>query len=184
MPCWWMCSWKRTATAPAEIVLDLDATDTPLHGQQEGRFFHGFYDEYCYLPLYIFCGEQLLARGSGLQSGRQRGRARRSPADRRARSHRWPKVKIILRGDSGFCREELMGWCEDTRWTTSSAWRATTGWRRIAELHGRRPKPTPADAASGAGLHRVSYQTRNSWTRARRVVAKAEIWTRATRALW
>ena len=60
MRCWWSFFWKRTAKPPREIVLDLDATDTPLHGQQEGRFFHGYYDHYCYLPLYIFCGDHLL----------------------------------------------------------------------------------------------------------------------------
>jgi hypothetical protein len=102
--------------APASIVLDLDATDLPLHGHQEGRFFHGFYDSYCYLPLYIFCGDQLLC-----------ARLRRSDIDAAAGSREeverivqqirraWPDVQIILRADSGFCREELMRWCEDHR---------------------------------------------------------------------
>ena len=98
---------------PREIVLDLDATDDPLHGDQEGRFFHGYYDGYCYLPLYVFCGRHLLA-----------AKLRRSNIDASAGSveemarivgqirTRWPRVKIVLRADSGFAREALMAWCE------------------------------------------------------------------------
>ncbi len=98
---------------PREIVLDLDATDDPLHGHQEGRFFHGYYDCYCYLPLYVFCGRHLLAAklrrsnidgsaGAVEETARIVGRIRA----------RWPKVKIVLRADSGFAREALMVWCE------------------------------------------------------------------------
>ena len=99
--------------APAEIVLDLDATDDALHGEQEGRFFHGYYGGYCYLPLHIFCGSHLLC-----------SRLRRSDIDASSGSvaeverivaqirERWPEVRIILRGDSGFAREELMAWGE------------------------------------------------------------------------
>ena len=99
--------------APEEIILDVDTTDLPLHGKQEGRFFHGYYDHYCYLPLYIFCGEHVLC-----------ARLRQSNSDASAGSlaeierivdqirGAWPEVKIILRGDSGFCRNELMSWCE------------------------------------------------------------------------
>src|SRR5690348_6707207 len=104
------------AKAPAQITLDLDPTDDPLHGQQEGRFFHGYYDCYCYLPLYIFCGRHLLA-----------AKLRRSNIDASAGAveeiariiaqirHRWPKTRILLRGDSGFAREALMAWCEANR---------------------------------------------------------------------
>jgi hypothetical protein len=104
------------AKAPAQITLDLDATDDPLHGHQEGRFFHGYYDTYCYLPLYIFCGRHLLA-----------AKLRRSNIDAAAGAveevariisqirARWPRVRILLRGDSGFCREALMLWCEANR---------------------------------------------------------------------
>src|SRR5438093_2773326 len=99
--------------APRQIVLDLDATDDPLHGNQEGRFFHGFYGNYCYLPLYIFCGEFLLC-----------ARLRRSnidaPAGTLSQLQRivtqirtaWPRLRVVVRGDSGFCREELLAWCE------------------------------------------------------------------------
>ena len=101
---------------PAQIILDLDATDDPLHGHQEGRFFHGYYDCYCYLPLYIFCGRHLLA-----------AKLRRSNIDASAGAveeiarivaqirHRWPRTRILLRGDSGFAREALMAWCEANR---------------------------------------------------------------------
>jgi len=100
--------------APCEIVLDVDTTDLPLHGNQEGRFFHGYYDSYCYLPLYIFCGEQVLcarlreanhdaAFGSLQEIQRIVAQIRTA----------WPEVKIILRGDSGFCRNALMSWCEN-----------------------------------------------------------------------
>jgi hypothetical protein len=102
--------------APEEIILDIDTTDLPLHGKQEGRFFHGSYDHYCYLPLYIFCGEHVLC-----------ARLRQSNSDASAGSlveierivdqirRAWPAVRIILRGDSGFCRNELMSWCESKR---------------------------------------------------------------------
>lgn len=101
--------------APREIILDLDATDDPLHGHQEGRFFHGYYDGYCYLPLYIFCGEHLLC--AKLRRSNIDGAAgaleeiQRIVAQIRAR---WSTVKIILRADSGFCREPMMQWCEKT----------------------------------------------------------------------
>ena len=95
-------------------MLDLDATDDPLHGHQEGRFFHGYYDCYCYLPLYVFCGRHLLAaklRRANIDGQRRGGRGGR--AHRRARSARaGPDVRILLRADSGFAREELMAWCE------------------------------------------------------------------------
>jgi hypothetical protein len=99
--------------APNETILDLDATDDPVHGEQEGRFFHGYYDCYCYLPLYVFCGRHLLA-----------AKLRRANIDAAAGSveevarivaqirRRWPLVRILLRADSGFAREELMAWCE------------------------------------------------------------------------
>jgi len=102
--------------APAQITLDLDATDDPLHGHQEGRFFHAYYDGYCYLPLYIFCGRHLLA-----------AKLRRSNIDAAAGAvaeiarivagirQRWPKVRILLRADSGFARDALMDWCEQNR---------------------------------------------------------------------
>src|SRR2546425_12793756 len=98
---------------PKEIILDLDATDDPLHGQQEGRFFHGYYGHYCYLPLYIFCGEFLLCarlRASNIDaSAGSVEELQRIVAQIRSA---WPLVRLVVRGDSGFCREELMAWCE------------------------------------------------------------------------
>src|SRR5213596_3636980 len=98
---------------PKEIILDLDATDDPLHGNQEGRFFHGYYGHYCYLPLYIFCGEFLLCarlRPSNIDaSARVIDELKRIVGQIR---QKWPKVKIVLRGDSSFCREDILAWCE------------------------------------------------------------------------
>src|SRR2546426_3735156 len=99
--------------APEEIILDLDATDDPLHGQQEGRFFHGYYGHYCYLPLYIFCGEFLLCarlRPSNIDaSAGVIDELKRIVGQIR---EKWPKVKMLLRGDSSFCREDILAWCE------------------------------------------------------------------------
>lgn len=166
--------------APEQIILDVDTTDLPLHGKQEGRFFHGYYDSYCYLPLYIFCGEHVLC-----------ARLRQSNSDASAGSlaeieriigqirAAWPEVKIILRGDSGFCRNELMSWCEghgvdyvfglarNQRLRSiigRQMWEATEQWNRTG-------KPARVFAEFG-------YQTRKAknrgWNRERRVVAKAE----------
>jgi Transposase DDE domain group 1 len=101
--------------APHRIVLDLDVTDIPLHGEQEGRFFHGYYDQYCYLP-YIFCGEHLLC--ARLRPSNQDASAGSVDEVERVVQQirkRWPRVQMVLRADSGFCREELMGWCEKHR---------------------------------------------------------------------
>jgi hypothetical protein len=101
------------ARAPKQIILDLDATDNPLHGHQEGRFFHGYYDGYCYLPLYVFCGQHLLAaklRRSNIDASASAvAEVARIVGQIRAR---WPRTRILLRADSGFVREELMAWCE------------------------------------------------------------------------
>ena len=93
--CWWSCSSDATVAPPERIVLDLDATDDPLHGHQEGRFFHGYYDGYCYLPLYIFCGEHLLVREAAPVEHRCRGRRTRGGRARswRRSAQRWPKVR-------------------------------------------------------------------------------------------
>jgi hypothetical protein len=168
------------ASVPEEIILDVDATDMPLHGEQEGRFFHGYYDSYCYLPLYIFCGDQILcARLRQSNSDAAAGslaEIQRIVAQIRAA---WPKVKIILRGDSGFCRNELMSWCEANRVDYvfglarnqrlrriigPQMWEATQQW-------GETGKPARV-------FTEFSYQTKKrkngGWERERRVVAKAE----------
>lgn len=101
------------AQAPETITIDLDATDDPIHGEQEGRFFHGYYRHYCYLPLYIFCGEHLL--GARLRASNIDARAGTEEELERIVGQirqRWPQVKIVIRADSGFCRESIMAWCE------------------------------------------------------------------------
>src|SRR6202795_351776 len=162
--------------APQEIILDLDATDDPLHGKQEGRFFHGYYRHYCYLPLYIFCGEFLLC-----------ARLRPSNIDASAGSveelkrivkqirSRWPRVRIVVRGDSGFCREELMAWCEAEG--VDYLLGLSKNERLKAEIENERGEAKAQYQQTGRAarlFHEFVYQTRESWSRARRVVAKAE----------
>jgi hypothetical protein len=166
--------------APAQIILDIDTTDLPLHGKQEGRFFHGYYDQYCYLPLYIFCGEQVLcarlresnhdaAFGSLVEIERIVGQIRAA----------WQEVKIILRGDSGFCRNELMSWCEGHgvdyvfglarnrrlhKIIGSELWQATQQWNQTRE---------PARVFTEF-QYAAKKTKKGGWDRERRVVAKAE----------
>ena len=163
------------AEAPKEIVLDLDATDDPLHGNQEGRSFHGYYGNYCYLPLYIFCGDALL--GARLRPSNRDAAAgcveevKRIVAQIR---HTWSQVKITIRGDSGFCREELMTWCEDhgVEYVLGLAKNA-----RLKAAIGPEVEQAAEYAETGQAARvfkEFEYQTRESWRRARRVVAKAE----------
>jgi hypothetical protein len=100
-------------TTPEELVLDFDATDNPLHGQQEGRFFHGYYDCYCYLPLYVFCGQQLLCaylRPSRIDGAKHAAGILKLLVTRLRQ--KWPQVRIVFRGDSGFCRQRILNYCE------------------------------------------------------------------------
>jgi hypothetical protein len=161
---------------PKEIILDLDATDDPLHGKQEGRFFHGYYGHYCYLPLYIFCGEFLL--GARLRSSNIDAAAgsveelQRIVA--RIRSA-WPQVRIVVRGDSGFCREELMAWCEaegvDYLLGLAKNERLKA---EIAKEMGEARTQYQQTGRAARLFQEFVYLTRESWGRARRVVAKAE----------
>ena len=101
------------AEAPKEIILDFDATDNPVHGLQEGRFFHGYYDHYCFLPLYVFCGDQLLVaylRPSKIDASKHSGAILKLLVQRIRQS--WPHTRIIWRADSGFCRDWILSWCE------------------------------------------------------------------------
>jgi hypothetical protein len=165
-------------SAPQQIVLDLDATDDPLHGHQQGRFFHGYYDCYCYLPLYVFCGKHLLAaklRPSNIDgSAGSVEEVARIVAQIRAR---WPQTRIILRADSGFAREVLMAWCEangvDFIFGLSKNARLN---RAIgAELIDARQE-SRMTSAPARRFKELTWSTRKSWSRTRRVVAKAE-WT-------
>ncbi len=168
------------AKPPREIVLDLDATDDPLHGHQEGRFFHGYYDCYCYLPLYVFCGRHLLAaklRRSNIDgsAGAVEGTAR-IVAQIRAR---WPKVKIVLRADSGFAREALMAWCEANK--VDYVFGLTRNARleaRVGDALAAARRLSEAKAGQPARVFRgFLWTTKGSWSRRRRVIGKAE-WTR------
>jgi hypothetical protein len=164
------------AAPPALMVLDLDATDIPLYGHQPERFFHGYYDRYCYLPLYIFAGDQLLC--ARLRAANQDAAAgsveevRRIVAQVRAR---WPKVKIVLRADSGFCREELMSWCERNH--VGYAFGLARN-QRLAKIIGAQMQQARVLHQGSGKAARVfaefDYRTRKSWSRPRRVVAKAE----------
>jgi hypothetical protein len=163
--------------APQQIILDLDATDDPLHGQQEGRFFHGYYDCYCYLPLYIFCGRHLLAaklRRSNIDgaAGAIEEVARIVAQIRR----RWPRVRILLRGDSGFAREALMAWCEANcvdflfglarNERLEEAIKAELMTAALESIRTGRPARCFKD---------FTWSTLDSWSRRRRVVGKAEV---------
>jgi len=109
--------------APERIVIDLDATDDPLHGKQPGCFFHGYYKHYSYLPLYIFCGEHLLAarlRPSNIDDSA--GSLKEIDRNVREVRQRWPNTTIVIGADSGFCQEPIMAWCEEHRWTTCLDW--------------------------------------------------------------
>ena len=162
--------------APQEIILDLDCTDDPLHGEQEGRFFHGYYGHYCYLPLYIFCGEHLLCarlRPSNIDpAAGSLEEVARIVAQVRAR---WPEVRIIVRGDSGFCREELMAWCE--REGIDYVLGLAKNQRLKAEIAPELEQAAEQYRQTGRAARvfkEFEYQTRESWSRARRVIAKAE----------
>jgi hypothetical protein len=164
------------AAPPAQIVLDIDATDIPLYGHQPERFFHGYYDSYCYLPLYIFAGDQLLC--ARLRPSNVDGAAgaldevKRIVAQLRAR---WPEVKIVLRADSGFCREELMAWCEANHVDYLLGLARNARLQKIigAQMHQARLQHQSSGKAARV-FAEFHYQTHKSWSRARRVVAKAE----------
>jgi hypothetical protein len=166
--------------APAEIVLDVDTTDLPLHGKQEGRFFHGYYDNYCYLPLYVFCGDHILcARLREANHDASFGslqEIRRIVAQIRAA---WPEVKIVLRGDSGFCRNELMSWCEAQGVDFVFGLARNQRLRKI--IGGQMHEATQEWKRTGAPARvftEFEYSTKKTkqggWDRARRVAAKAE----------
>ena len=164
------------ATRPEEIVLDLDATDDPLHGQQEGRFFHGYYGCYCYLPLYVFCGDHLLVaklrRANIDASAGAVAEVERIVRQIRAR---WPEVRIILRADSGFAREALMVWCEanGVDYVFGLARNPRLVGAIAAELALAKSEAEQTGKAARC-FKDFRYQTLDSWSRERRVVGKAE----------
>jgi hypothetical protein len=165
--------------APSEIVLDLDATDDPVHGEQEGRFFHGYYDCYCYLPLYVFCERHLLAaklRPASVDAaaGVVQEVARIIAQIRR----RWPHVRILLRADSGFAREELMAWCEANG--VHFLFGLQQNERLNAEIASELARAEAKSRRTGKPARcfkEFMWTTRRSWSRERRVVGKAEFTT-------
>lgn len=161
---------------PKEIVLDLDATDDPIHGTQEGRFFHGYYGNYCYLPLYIFAGDFLLC--AKLRTSDTDGSAGSLPEVQRIVARlraRWPKTRFVLRADSGFARDELMTWCEenDVDFIFGLARNDRLEARIASDLEEVRMEAERTGMAARK-FRELRYRTLDSWTRERRVVAKAE----------
>lgn len=161
---------------PQEIILDLDATDDPLHGNQEGRFFHGYYGHYCYLPLYIFCGEFLLGarlRPSNIDvsAGSVKELKRIVKQIREA----WPEVRIVVRGDSGFCRQALMAWCEAGGVDYLLGLAKNERLKNKIKKEMQQAKRQYQETGRAARLFKdFYYKTRKSWSQRRRVVAKAE----------
>ena len=162
--------------APEKIILDVDATDDPLYGKQEGRFFHGYYMDYCYLPLYIFCEEFLLCarlRPSNIDASdntieeleRIIGQIRSA----------WPEVRIIVRGDSGFCREETMAWCETQNIDYVFGFAKNERLKAIIAEELQQAQQLYEETREAARVFKdFRYQTLKSWTRERRLVGKAE----------
>ena len=162
--------------APGEIVLDLDNTDIPLHGMQEGRFYHGYYEEHCYLPLYVFCGRHLLlARQRRANVAGSDGAVEEMARIIAQIRRRWPRVRIILRADSGFCNDQLMGWCEANRVDF------VFGLARNSRLEAALLEPLAearrlciAAGKPARVFREFQYRTLDSWSRTRRVIGKAE----------
>lgn len=162
-------------TVPEELVLDFDATDNPLHGQQEGRFFHGYYDCYCYLPLYVFCGQQLLCaylRPSRIDGAKHAAAIVKLLVTRLR--HKWPQVRIVFRGDSGFCRQRILNYCE------RAGVHYIVGLARNARLQGITQflELAMKDAFEASGLKQREVgefvYAAQSWARQRRVITRLE----------
>jgi hypothetical protein len=167
---------RKTRRRQKELIIDVDATDILLHGQQEGRFFHGYYGNYCYLPLYMFCGDHLLVaklRPSNIDAslGTEEELERIIPLIRKT----YPRAKIVLRGDSGFAREAIMSWCEtngvEYLFGLARNERLT---RRIQAKLNRAEKEFETHGRAIRYFKELRYRTLKSWSKARRVVAKAE----------
>lgn len=163
--------------APESIILDVDATDVPLHGKQEGRYFHGYYDAYCYLPIYIMCGNQLLAaKLETADHDELKGALPELKRVVKAIRERWPKVRILIRGDSKYCRDALMAWCEETEGLDFVVGLAKNARliRAISEEQATVREQSEAAEEPVRIFKELRYQTKDSWTRERRVVSKVE----------
>ena len=159
------------------IILDIDATDDLIHGNQEGRFFHGYYGNYCYLPLYIFCGDSLLS--AKLRTANQDGAAGALEELQRIVAHvreRWPNVPIWIRGDSGFCRDSLMTWCEQTPNTyyILGLSRNSRLQKKVVDAMAVQRALADQTGKSSCMFRELTYRTQTSWSAERRVIAKVE----------
>jgi len=165
-------SFKR---APKEVVLDFDATDTAVHGEQEGRFFHGYYDHYCFLPLYVFCGDQLLAaylRPSKIDGAKHAWAVLALLVKRLRRA--WPQVKIIFRGDSGFCRHQMLRWCEGHHVGYIVDVAKNKRLKALSEKQIREAEERFAETKQKQRVFDEIQYAANTWDRRRRVIVKAE----------
>jgi hypothetical protein len=165
-------SFKR---APKELILDFDATDTAVHGQQEGRFFHGYYDHYCFLPLYVFCGNQLLVaylRKSKID-GAKHAWAVLALLVKQLRKA-WPKVKIIFRGDSGFCRHQMLRWCEKHNVGYIVGVAKNSRLKELSEKQISNAAKTFTETGLKQRLFDEIQYAAGTWDRTRRVIVKAE----------
>jgi len=167
---------QSQSPAPEQIVLDVDATDDPVHGNQEGRFFHGYYGAYCYLPLYIFIGEQVVCarlRSSNIDAsaGAVEEVARIVEQLRQV----WPQVRIIVRADSGFCRDQLMSWCEQHKVDYVLGLAKNSRLRhKLGKAMRQARQQYRASGQKARVFTEFNYRTRKSWSRRRRVIGKAE----------
>jgi len=167
-----IASHKR---APKELVLDFDATDDRVHGGQEDRFFHGYYDHYCFLPLYVFCGERLLAaylRPSKIDAAKHAGAILNHLVTRLRQ--RWPKIRIVFRGDSGFCRHWVLGWCERNGVEYIVGLARNERLRALAHTLLERAEYRFEQTAEKQRLFGEIHYAANTWKRSRRVIVKAE----------
>ena len=165
-------SFKR---APKEVVLDFDATDTAVHGEQEGRFFHGYYDHYCFLPLYVFCGDRLLAaylRPSKIDGAKHAWAVLALLVKRLRRA--WPQVKIIFRGDSGFCRHQMLRWCEGHHVGYIVGVAKNKRLKALSEKQIREAEERFAETKQKQRVFDEIQYAANTWDRRRRVIVKAE----------
>jgi len=163
------------ATPPTELVLDFDATDDPVHGLQEGRFFHGYYDHHCFLPLYVTCGQQLLVaylRPANIDAAKH-SRAILKLLVRRFREV-WPNVKILLRGDSGFCRWRLMRWCDRNGVDYILGLPKNAVLKRLARRSMVQARWDYRRTGDKQRLFEEFEYAAKTWDRPRRVIAKAE----------
>lgn len=167
---------QRHPDAPSVLILDLDATDDPTHGHQEGRFFHGYYGCYCYLPLYLFCGESLLwaeLRPSNIDGSLGSVHAVEQIVG--LMREKWPETMILIRGDSGFCRDDLMAWCEANAVDYILGMSKNSRLNILVEKAMKKAKRRYAQTGWASRVYRdFSYRTRKSWSARRRVVGKAE----------